>query len=102
MVSMVPLRPDAPNSPRYPTLEHTAPGKGHGGWLVVAAAINDMKSDFDLDEMKAVVPLLARILQPDGDSEASSDLQQVLDRLKHWRRVKAPAVSDAIPVVESE
>ncbi len=101
MVSNVRLLPDAPDSPRYPTLEHTAPGKGHGGWLVVAAAINDMKSDFDFDEFKEIIPLLARILQANGDKEASSDLQNVFDRVKHFRRVKAATVSKAIPVYES-
>ncbi len=101
MLSGVPLRPDSPESPRYPTLEHTAPGKGHGGWLVVAAAINDMKSDFDLDEFKEIIPLLAKVLYAQGDSGASSNLLRILDGLKHWRRVKAKPTSDAIPVDES-
>jgi hypothetical protein len=101
MISGVPLLPDAPKSPRYPTLEHAAPGKGHGGWLVVAAAINDMKSDFDLDEFKRIVPLVAQVFQAQGDPEASSDLLRILDQLKHWRRVKTSPGSNAIPVEES-
>ncbi len=102
MVSGIPLLVDAPASPRYPTLEHTAPGTGQGGWLVVAAAINDMKSDFGLDEVKAVVPLLARAIRPNGDTQASSDLRAVLDSLRHWRRVKTASVPDAIAVDDSE
>jgi hypothetical protein len=60
-----------------------------------------MKSDFGLDEFMEVIPLLARIIQSGGDTEASSKLQEILDGLKHWRRVKAPADSEAIPVDES-
>lgn len=60
-----------------------------------------MKSDFSLDEFEEVIPLLARIIQSDSDTEASSELQKVLDRLKHWRRVKAPVATEAIPVDES-
>ena len=98
MISGVQLAIDAPESPRYPTLEHTAPGKGQGGWLIVAAAINDMKSDFGPDEFEAAIPLLARIIVANGDTKASSELQKILDGLKHWRRVRSAPETKAIPL----
>ncbi len=102
MISGVPLRVDDPASPRYPTLEHTAPGTGHGGWLVVAAAINDMKSDFGLDEFKALIRLLARTIEPQGEAKAAGEIQVLLDGLKHWRRVKVAMDPEAIPVEETD
>ena len=89
MVSGVELLLDVPSSARYPTLEHTAPSTGQSGWLVVAAAINDMKSDFALDEFMKAIPLLAQVFANHQDKKATSDLQLVLDSLKHFRRVKA-------------
>jgi hypothetical protein len=88
MVSGVELLIDKPESARYPTLEHSAPGTGQSGWLVVAAAINDMKSDFAMDEFRAVVPLLARALLTGGDRSASEELQRIFDHLRHFRRIK--------------
>jgi hypothetical protein len=95
MISGVELLVDDPSSPRYPTLEHSDPGTGESGWLVVAAAINDMKSDFDLDEFKRAVPLLARTLGSGADTTASSQLQTILDGLKHWRRIKSAPIEIA-------
>lgn len=84
-ISGVKLKVSDPSSPRYPTLEHSTPSTGHGGWMVVAAAINDIKSDLDLDEFRAAIRLLAETFV--GSSQtASADLQQLLDGLKHWRR----------------
>jgi hypothetical protein len=37
-ISGVRLAPTEPSSPLYPTLDHSDPGTGTGGWLVVAAA----------------------------------------------------------------
>jgi hypothetical protein len=71
-------------SPRYLTLDHVAPGKRSGGWMVVAALINDMKSDLDLDEFKRVIALLPGAIS--GDRESVDALQHVLSNLGHWRR----------------
>lgn len=100
MVSGVELLVDKPESPRYPTLEHSAPGTGQHGWLVVAAAINDMKSDFAMDEFQAAVPLLAKAIVPGGDRASSAQLQSILDQLKHFRRIKVMNSEAAIPVEE--
>jgi hypothetical protein len=90
-ISGVMLKVSDPSSPRYPTLEHSTPSTGHGGWMVVAAAINDIKSDLNFDEFRAAIRLLADIVA--GSSRtASADLQQLLDGLKHWRRT-TPAVA---------
>lgn len=102
MVSGVELLVDKPESARYPTLEHAAPGTGQHGWLVVAAVINDMKSDFAMDEFRAAVPLLARVLTKVGNLAATNELQKLLDELKHFRRVKATSKDAPIPVDEAE
>jgi hypothetical protein len=66
MLSRVPLDLDNSKSPLYPTAEHVTPGKDSAGYMVVASAINDMKSDLDLDEFKKVLPLLGRIVSKKG------------------------------------
>src|SRR5438105_5604694 len=65
-ISRVRLAPNDPSSPLYPTLDHSHPGTGTGGWMVVAAAINDMKSDLDMEELKRVLPLLGLLLTGQG------------------------------------
>jgi hypothetical protein len=88
MLSGVPLEVSNSDSPCYPTLEHTSPGTSKGGWLVVAAVINDMKSDFAVDEFRAVIPLLAAVLSGNGNVHVSSQLCDLLGSLKHFRRTK--------------
>jgi len=85
-ISQVPLDPDDSKSPLYPTAEHVVPGKGSAGYLVVASAINDMKSDLDLDEFKKVIPLLSRIVLGKGTKTDRKTLEKVLRNLRHWRR----------------
>jgi hypothetical protein len=82
----VPLELADHKSPFYATAEHVSPGKRSQGFWVVAALINDMKSDLDFDELKQVLPLLTRIvLHQDGKSERQQ-LEQVMRNLRHWRR----------------
>jgi hypothetical protein len=87
MMTGVRLNPSDPASPLYPTLEHSTPGTGVGGWMVVAAAINDMKSDLDLTEFRAALPLLTRLVSGTGSSEDRDGLEHLLKNLRHWRRV---------------
>jgi hypothetical protein len=55
---------------------------GAGGWLVVAAAINDMKADLSLDEAREAWRLLAT---GPGDGGAVDALEMLLRRLAHFR-----------------
>jgi hypothetical protein len=87
MMTGVRLNPSDPASPLYPTLEHSTPGTGVGGWMVVAAAINDMKSDLDLNEFRAALPLLTCLVSGTGSNKERDDLEHLLKNLRHWRRV---------------
>jgi hypothetical protein len=91
-ISGVRLVPDDPSSPLYPTLDHSDPGAASGGWLVVAAVINDMKSDLDMAELKKVLPLLSRMACGQGNKEDQEQLEGVLKDLRHWKRVKKQVV----------
>jgi hypothetical protein len=66
----------------YPTLDHSAPGASTDGWLVVCAAVNDMKSDLSLDEARKAWRLLASVA--DGNRAASEELERHLEVLKHF------------------
>jgi hypothetical protein len=55
---------------------------------VVAAAINDMKSDLDLDEAKRAWALLSAVVG--GTRSASDELERLLSGLKHFRSRAAP------------
>jgi hypothetical protein len=87
MLTGIRLNPSDPASPLYPTLEHSTPGTGVGGWMVVAAAVNDMKSDLDLTEFRAALPLLTRLIMGTRSNEDREGLERVLRNLRHWRRV---------------
>lgn len=87
-ISGVRLDPGNRRSARYPTVEHTTPGGCAGGWLVVAAVVNDMKSDLSLSEFKEAVPLLTTILSK-GAGEAQQEvaaLEALLNGLEHFKR----------------
>lgn len=86
MISRVPLELTNHKSPFYATAEHVSPSKGSEGYLVVAAVINDMKSDLDMDEFKKVLPLLSRIVSGKGTNADRQKLEKVLRNLRHWRR----------------
>lgn len=86
MISRVPLDIADHNSPFYATAEHVSPGKRSHGFLVVAALINDMKSDLDLDEFKKVLPLLTQIVLNQDENSERRQLEQVMQNLRHWRR----------------
>jgi hypothetical protein len=87
MMTGVGLNPTDSASPLYPTLEHSTPGTGVGGWMVVAAAVNDMKSDLDLNEFRAALPLLTRLVSGTGSNKERDELEHLLKNLRHWRRV---------------
>jgi len=87
-ISGVRLDPSGLIPALYPTLDHASPGRGAGGWLVVAAAINDMKSDLDLDEAKRAWALLSAVVG--GTRSASDELERLLSGLKHFRSRAAP------------
>jgi hypothetical protein len=92
-ISSVRLAPNDPASPLYPTLDHSDPGTGTGGWMVVAAAINDMKSDLDMEELQRVLPLLSLLLTGQGGEGERDKLGTILKGLRHWRRVNKPVVN---------
>lgn len=94
-ISRVRLAPNDPSSPLYPTLDHSNPGTGTGGWLVVAAAINDMKSDLDMEELRSVLPLLSRIVAGIGNDEDQEKLETAFKNLHHWKRVSKPVANQA-------
>ncbi len=90
-ISGVRLSPNDPSSPLYPTLDHSDPGTGTGGWMIVAAAINDKKSDLDMEELRRVLPLLSRLVAGQGTDDERDNLEGVLKALRHWKRVNSPA-----------
>jgi hypothetical protein len=65
------------------TLDHANPGEASGGWLVVAAVINDMKSDLSLNEASKAWSLLARAQAVGG--EASEELETLFRTLAHFK-----------------
>jgi hypothetical protein len=77
-ISGVRLQLDDRTSPVYPSLEHA----DNGQYMVVAAVINDMKSDLTLSEFEKVVVELAKRFN--GDNNA--DLQPLLTKLSKFRR----------------
>jgi hypothetical protein len=88
-ISGVRLVPNDPSSPLYPTLDHSDPGTGKGGWMVVAAAINDIKSDLDMEELRRVLPLLSALVTGNGSDGDRQHLESALKRLRHWKRVRS-------------
>lgn len=72
----------------YATLDHSSPSSDGAGWLIVAAAINDIKSDLAIDEFRQVLPLLSRLVTGDAKPEDRDILESMLKTLRHWRRVK--------------
>lgn len=67
------------HSPRYLTFDHRTPGNEQD-IVVAASCINDMKSDMDETEFKAVVSALAARFNEGKNFEES------LLNLQHWRR----------------
>ena len=63
-------------------------------WMVVAAAINDMKSDLDLTEFRAALPLVSRLVSGTGSENDRDDLEHLLKNLRQWRRVVAVDTAD--------
>jgi len=73
-------------SPVYPTLEHAYTRKGAVRFLVVASAINDMKSDLTLSEFRKAIPLVCKCLKRNPHAKHVKGLEKVLKKLKQWRR----------------
>ena len=69
---------DNHKDPRYLTFDHLTPRR-EGNIVVVAAAINDMKSDMADDEFRAMVLQLASRFEGGEFDESVFDL-------KHWKR----------------
>lgn len=76
-------------SPRYLTLDHYTPSASSGGWKVVAALVNDMKSDLDGDEFERLLPLAAAAVAAPS-AHASQLLEAAMDGLKHFGRISRP------------
>ncbi|MGD0354514.1 MAG: hypothetical protein ABSB31_03590 [Dehalococcoidia bacterium] len=70
---------DNHNDPRYITFDHVVP-RQEDEIVVVAAVINDMKSDLSDQEFRAIVAQLAGHFDGLGFDES-------LLKLKHWKRV---------------
>ena len=87
-ISGVRLDPTGRLPALYPTLDHASPGRRFGGWLVVAAAVNDMKSDLDLNEAKRAWALLSAVAA--GTRSAADDLERLLAGLTHFRSRVTP------------
>jgi len=68
--------------------------------MVVAAAINDMKSDLDLTEFRAALPLLTRLVSGTGSNKERDDLEHLLKNLRHWRRVVVVNAEDEALVAD--
>jgi len=69
---------DNHKDPRYLTFDHRVPRK-ESDIVVVAAAINDMKSDMADDEFRAMVQELANYFNGQGFNEG-------VFNLKYWKR----------------
>lgn len=65
-------------NPCYITFDHRVP-RQENDIVVTAAVLNDMKSDMDEDEFKAVILQLSRYFE--GNS-----FDENVFKLKHWRR----------------
>jgi len=69
---------DNPKDPRYLTFDHLIP-RQESKIVIVAAAINDMKSDMSDSEFRAMVLALAKHFAGDRFNERAF-------KLKHWKR----------------
>lgn len=72
------LAEDNPKDPRYLTFDHLTP-REESEVVVVAAAINDMKSDMSDDEFTAMILALAKRF-------AGGEFDESVFNLKYWRR----------------
>jgi hypothetical protein len=90
-ISGVPLSLTPKQGPCYPTLEHDYQSDGSCRFTVVAAAINDMKSDMTLSEFRTAIKLLSAVLSS-PNSKATKRLAKTLQALKHWRRTNKTLV----------
>lgn len=72
------LAEDNPNNPRYITFDHRTP-RQEDDIVVVAALINDMKSDLSDDEFRTMVKQLA-------DYFSGGKFDESAFNLKHWKR----------------
>lgn len=80
------LQTDQIGSPAYLTLDHATPGSAAGGWIVVAALINDMKSDLAVEEFQTLVPLVAKCLVDPDDLNNRDSLEASVSALRHFTR----------------
>lgn len=69
---------DNPKDPRYLTFDHLTP-RQESKIVIVAAAINDMKSDMSDGEFRAMVIELAKRF-------AGDEFDQSIFNLKYWKR----------------
>lgn len=69
---------DNPKDPRYLTFDHLTP-RQESKIAIVAAAINDMKSDMSDNEFKAMVSELAKHFK-------GKEFDERVFKLKHWKR----------------
>lgn len=69
---------DNPKDPRYLTFDHLTP-RQEGDIVVVAAAINDMKSDMADDEFRAIVLQLANRF-------GGGEFDEGVFNLRYWKR----------------
>lgn len=72
------LNEDNPKDPRYLTFDHLIP-RQEDKIVLVAAAINDMKSDMDDREFKVMVIQLANRF-------SGGEFNEKVFNLKHWKR----------------
>jgi hypothetical protein len=79
-ISGVRLTSTDPSSPLYATLDHSDPSSDGAEWLVVAAAINDIKSDLAIDELRRVLPLLSGLVTGNAKPEDRDRLESILKR----------------------
>jgi hypothetical protein len=86
------------SSPLYATLDHSNPSSDRAGWLVVAAAINDIKSDLDVDEFRRILPLLSRLVTGQAKPGDRVGLESTLQTLCHWRRRRILVEGEIRPI----
>ena len=85
-ISGIKLVTDDSGSPFYLTLDHVNPSKKDGGWMIVAASINDIKSDLTLEEFQKIIALLAAINPAEVLPGKIENLESIIGSLSHWNR----------------
>jgi len=69
------------DSPLYLNLDHSNPSKNNGGYMIVAAFVNEMKHKMNLNKFRKIVPLLRDVI---SNPPKTSSIKELEHSMKRW------------------